>query len=177
MTTKSLIKNCYVNITPFKVSKIHPDAEIPFKEESEVHAAFDVIVVARCDNRAEDVYGDINTFSTGLVITPPPHYHMEVIGHPLLLKTGYMIPGTTIINRDNQEELVLSLYKFKEGDDLELPFKVAQLLLRTTEYSPIKVDALPQRKQSRMPVFEEEEHSRPSNKSGARPAQKRNHLF
>lgn len=182
MSVKRLSKGCLVGNVPIKIAVIHPDAEIPFKEDSESHAALDIIVVGRCDNRAEDTYGDVNTFSTGLVITPPQHYHVEVIAHPSLWKTGYMLTGTTIINVDNQEELVLGLYKFKEGEDLETPFKVGQMLLRLTEHAPIapvKLAGQQQRKPSRMPVFEEEEYTRPiSHKSGGKPQQqKRNHLF
>lgn len=181
MSVKRLSKGCFVGNMPVNVSVIHPDAEIPFKEESESHAALDIIVIGRCENRAEDTYGDVNTFSTGLVITPPQHYHVEVIAHPSLWKTGYMLTGTTIINVDNQEELILCLYKFKEGEDLETPFKAAQMILRLTEHAPIasvKLENKNHRKPSRMPIFDEEEHVRPlSNKSGGNSHQKRNHLF
>lgn len=178
MSVKHLSKGCLINHTPIKITKLHPDAEVPFKEESESHAASDIIVISRCDNRAEDAYGDVNTFSTGLIITPPQHYHAEVIAHPSLWKTGYMLTSTTIINGNNQEELVLGLYKFKECEDLELPFKVGQLLLRLTEYAPIKTELPVQRKTSRMPIFDEEEFVRPlSHKSGGKSQQKKNHMF
>lgn len=177
MSTKILSKGRYILQTPIRVIKNHPDAEPPFKEDSEGDAGWDITIVARCDNRAEDTFSDVNTFSTGLIITPPAHYHAEVVAHPSLWKAGYMLTNTIIINQDNKDELVLGLYKFREGDDLELPFRAGQLLLRLSEYSPIKLDAPRHRPVSRMPVFEDEDYTRPVSQKPGRTQAKKNHLF
>jgi hypothetical protein len=124
------------------VVKLKPTAEPPFKEDIK-NIAFEITIIERVDNRADDVYGDVNDFSTGLILNAPKHYHIEIIEHPALHKTGYMlVGGPRIINPDNTEELILPLYKFKESEDLELPFRAAQLVLRETEYSTLSTDTL-----------------------------------
>ena len=139
---KTLIKGRYVLHYPIKVAKLHPDAELPAKE-TETDAGWDITIVSRCDSRAEDVTQDVNTFSTGLMIKPPPHYHLELIPHPSLYKTGYMLASTPIIiNHETQEELVLPLFKYKECEDLELPFKAALVILRLSEYAVVSAETV-----------------------------------
>ncbi len=126
------ITNTTVNYT-----KLKPNAENPFKDTYK-NVGFQVTIVERCDNRTEDVNGDVNTFSTGLIIMPPQHYHVEVIENPNLYKTGYMLMGAPrIIEPNNHEELIIPLYKFKEAEDIELPFSAVVLVLRQTEYCPM----------------------------------------
>jgi hypothetical protein len=118
-------------------TKLKPTAEEPYKETYK-NVGYDITIVERCDNRTEDVTGDVNTFATGIVFTPPKHYHLEVMQHPSLWKTGYMFPGGPfILEPDSEEELLIPLYKFKEAEDIELPFRAAILVLRETEYIPV----------------------------------------
>lgn len=117
--------------------KLKPTAEAPSKENNK-DVGHDITIVERVDNRSEDVYGDVNIFSTGLVLTAPLHYHIEIIEHPNLYKTGYMLAGgPRIINPGSSEELILPLYKFKETEDIELPFRAALMVLRETEYCAV----------------------------------------
>ena len=125
---------------PVVVTKSHGDAEVPFKE-NDSDVGWQLTLIRRCDNRVEDVERDVNTFTTGLKISPPKNYHLEVIEHPNLRGTGYTMIGVPlIINPDCQEELVISLFKFKEGEDLPLPFIAASLVLRQTEYASITLE-------------------------------------
>jgi len=133
--------------TPITAIKLRPEAEIPSKENYK-NVGHDLIVIARCDNRTEDVYGDANTFSTGLILKAPKNYHLEIVEHPSLHKAGYMLVGAPhIINPDSNEELILSLYKFKESEDLELPFRAALVILRVSEYASIQT-ITPKKKRS-----------------------------
>lgn len=137
-----------------------PDAETPFKENHK-NAAWEITIVGRSENRAEDVYGDVNNFDTGLVLNAPPNYHLEVIEHPALHKAGYMLTGgPIIINPDNTEELIIPLYKYKESEDIELPFRAALLLLRPTEYAPILSIAM-KKKKPKILRYEEDEYEEP----------------
>lgn len=120
--------------------KLHPNAEEPFKE---VHSdvGYEISVVGREDNRVEDIYGDVNVFTTGLVLRAPKNYHFELLEHPQLYKTGYSLAGAPrIINPGDESEILLPLYKFKESEDLELPFRAAILVLRQTEYALIRLE-------------------------------------
>lgn len=127
---------------PIGFIKLKPNAEAPFKENFK-DVGHQITVIERTDNRIEDVYADVNTFSTGLSLTAPKHYHLEIIEHPDLYKAGYMlVGGPRVINPGNTEEIQLPLYKYKEVEDIELPFRAALIILRQTEYAPISTESL-----------------------------------
>lgn len=119
------------------VTKLHPNAEIPFKEH-QFDATWELTVIGRDENRVEDVFQDVNVFTTGISLKCPKGYHFEIIEHPQLYKAGYsMVGGPRIINPEDESEIKLPLMKFKETDDIELPFRAAVIILRQTEYMPI----------------------------------------
>jgi hypothetical protein len=120
--------------------KMNPNAEAPFKENIK-DVGYEITIIERTDNRIEDIYGDVNTFSTGLVLNAPKHHHLEIIEHPSLHKAGYtLVGGPRIINPDNTEELQLPLYKYKEVEDIELPFRAAVMVIRETEYCSLSAE-------------------------------------
>lgn len=180
--SKALTKGRQVLRYPIKAVKLHPEAELPFKE-NEADVGWDITVVARCDSRAEDTYQDVNTFSTGLVIKPPPGHHLEVIPNPSLWKTGYMFASSLIIiNTDDEGELVIPLLKYKESEDLELPFRAAMLVLRPTEYAVVAAEAGAKGGRQTRPSQIEEEQIEfvappPTKKAGGRGKAKTNHMF
>jgi len=176
-TAKNLAGGRYVLHAPIRVTKVHPNAEPPFKEK-ESDAGWDITVAARCDNRAEDVYQDINTFATGLIIKPPQHFHLEIFPHPSLYKAGYTLTGPIVINPQNEDELIIPLLKYKEVEDLELPFRAAIMVLRSTEYAVINV-GVAQRKQRIVFEDQEPEYARPPPKAREQGngRAKKNHMF
>ena len=180
IAVKHFSKGRYVLHSPIRTTKLHPEAEIPHKE-NETDVGWDLTVVSRCDSRAEDTYQDVNMFTTGLVVRPPDHYHLEIIPHPSLVKAGYMMASNPlIINPDDDGELILSLYKYKECDDLELPYRAALLILRPTEYAVVSSEGGSKKQSSRQVTSEEEVEfvQAPPKKSAARGKQaKANHLF
>jgi hypothetical protein len=119
-----------------------------------------------------------------MVIRPPPHYHFEVLPHPTLYKAGYMLASSPIvINPEDEEELILPLYKYKESEDLVLPFRAALLVLRPTEYAVVATETAKGRVAiSRVSHPQEEEiefvAATPKKTAGGRGKQiKANHLF
>lgn len=178
---KFLSKGRNVLTTPIRATKNHPEAEIPFKE-NEADACWDITVVGRCDSRAEDINQEVNTFMTGLVIKPPPHYHLEVLPHPSLYKAGYMLAGAPlVINSDDEGELILPLYKFRDTEDLELPFRAGLLVLRLTEYAVIATEPTSVRRQAaRAPQFDEDlefAQAPQPKRGGGKKQPKTNHMF
>lgn len=126
-----------MNRYPIEVVKLHPEAEQPNKE-SPKDVGWILTVVGRDNNRIEDVQGDANLFTTGLQLKAPAHYHLEILEHPSLYKAGYSLAGSPrVIDPDNDEEVLLPLIKFKECDDLQLPFPAAIAVLRVTEYATV----------------------------------------
>lgn len=137
MTHKIVSGDILVLPTGITYLKLKPLAEAPSKDNIK-DVGYEITIIEREDNRVEDVYGDINYFSTGLVLNAPKHHHLEVLEHPSLHKTGYtMVGGPKIINPDNTEELVLGLHKFKEVDDIELPFRAAIIVTRESIYCSV----------------------------------------
>lgn len=137
----------YLNST-VTVKKLHPNAELPFKE-NQFDAAWELSVISRDENRVEDVLQDVNVFNTGISVSGPKNYHFEVIEHPQLYKAGYsLVGGPRIVNPEDDSEIQVPLMKFKECEDLELPYRAALLILRQTEHITIAAETIPQNKKS-----------------------------
>jgi hypothetical protein len=123
-----------------KVRKLNPIAELPVKKRL-TDVAYDVALIARTDNRAEDNIHDVNLFSTGLSLVPPPGYYIEVLSGHSLYRNGYMLAtGVTIVDPENNSELIVPLYKFKDSVDLDLPVNAIQIVLKKSEYAHIASD-------------------------------------
>jgi hypothetical protein len=117
------------------VRKLGPGAEWPYKE-TDSDVTLDVTLIGRTDNRAEDDTHDVNTFSTGLVISPPKGFHVQIVPHPSLHKHGYFLAQNPIvIHPENSSELIVPLFKFKEAEDLQLPFRAVQMITYETVYA------------------------------------------
>lgn len=136
---KVISSGIWVSQRPIAVVHKIPDAETPFTDHI-TDPGYNLTIVQRCDNRTEDMCNDVNTFSIGMVITPPINYHVEIIPHPQLYKAGYMLLGPLIIPPGNEEEVILPLYKFKDVSDLELPFVAGIMIVRETEYCSLHID-------------------------------------
>ena len=112
-----------------KVVQLHPQAEVPVKDEGDVGWA--ITLVGRTENRAEDDFGEMNGFGTGLQLCPPDGHYLEVMALPSLYKQGYnLASGPIIIGPNNKDELVIPLMKFRESNDLELPIHTAQVVVK-----------------------------------------------
>lgn len=128
---------------PVYVKKINPNAELPYKDEGEV--AWNIDLIGRTDNRIDDVSHDINEFNTGLVITPPSGFYVEVVADKNLYSSGYTLPYNLIINPNNTEELIVPLYKFRDTSELDFPFQGVKFVLR--EFIDAYVTNAPQQTQ------------------------------
>lgn len=119
---------------PLYFSKVRVGAQAPFKPEDCERCPFwNITLIGRDENRTEDVTGDNNTFTTGLSFNPPPGFHVEVFPDDSLVTMGYtLIPK--IVSSQDRSELLLDLFKFKDADDLPLPFVGAKLIVRETAF-------------------------------------------
>ena len=59
-----------------KVHKMNPKAQYPYKERTS-DIGFDITLIGRVDNRAEDDSGAVNMFNTGIQVQPPNGYYFE----------------------------------------------------------------------------------------------------
>lgn len=161
------------------VRKLHPNAEAPFKEKP-YDAGWELTIIGRDENRVEDVYNDVNVFTTGLSVIAPKGYHFEIMEHPQLFKAGYSLQGgVRVVNPEDESEILVPLMKFKESEDLELPFRAALLVLRETNYVPMAETAVPKSRKGKNAVaYEEEEDDVPvPKKTSAKSKKKVNHMF
>lgn len=117
-----------------KVQKMHPKAEEPYQENGYINPGYFITLIDRKDNRVEDDSSEVNTFGTGLIICPPEGYYIEVIPTQDLFKQGYFIVGPIIIEPGNKSELVIPMFKFRETEDLKLPLKAGQIVMRKRVY-------------------------------------------
>ena len=121
-----------------KVQKLHPKAEFPSKEKQE-DIGWDITLIARTENRAEDDSGAVNNFSTGITVSPPEGYYFEMVAQKDLHKHGYMLAtGTSIITPDTKGEIVVPLYKYADVEDIDLPLVAVKLILRQTVYAHLQ---------------------------------------
>ena len=141
---------------PFEIQKLRPDAEIPYKEEgNESSATYNITLISRSDGRTEDEINDVNEFETGIVLVPPPGYHIEIVGKNNLYKTGYeLVGGTMIIDPETRNALVVPLKKFKEGQDLEMPYQAVQMVIRKTEHAHIGPALIEVEQRSRVSTYD-----------------------
>ncbi len=123
------------------VHKTHAKAEYPHKTRAS-DIGWDITLIGRVDNRAEDDISEVNMFNTGLQIAPPDGYYLEMVARSSLHKNGYtLVTGTSIIDPEYRGELIVPLFKFKDVDDLELPFTAVQLILRKAIYAHVSHSA------------------------------------
>jgi hypothetical protein len=115
------------------VQKTRVTAELPFQEcQSDV--IFNVVLINRSDDRAEDDTNAINFFETGLVFKPPPGSYIMLTASYELYNRGYMLPTPVIINPEDENDVRIPLYKYREGADIELPFTGVQMTVHKAYY-------------------------------------------
>ena len=131
-----------------EIKKIIPDANFPRRDEGrDSDVGMNIELIGRTKNRSDDVFGDINEFRTGLGITPPDGHYIEIHAADDLHLNGYMLAsGVKIINPGSTEEVIVPLYKFKDVEDLELPFIGVKIIVKPAVYAhPKSVKSMPSR--------------------------------
>lgn len=116
-----------MNYTQIQFGVTRPEVTLPLSR-TQNNVGWEITLINREDNRAEDVYQDVNNFLTGITLPKHLDYYYEIVATPDLHKLGYMLPGTIVLNSSNGE-LSIPLYKFKDVEDIELPFAAVQLIL------------------------------------------------
>jgi dUTP pyrophosphatase len=112
-----------------------PRAEFPYKARTS-DIGYDVTLIARQDGITEDTEMRVTYFHTGIKITPPEGYYFEMMARSSLHKQGYILAtGTSIIDPNYTGELLVPLLKFTAGEDLQLPCRAVQLVLKPAVYA------------------------------------------
>lgn len=116
-----------------------PNAEIPFRD-SIYDVAFKMTLIEKSDKRQQDDVSESNNYETYIAAEFPVGFHAEITGTEELLSKGYMLAiSPLIISSNNRSPIKIPLFKFREGEDLELPYACVAVILRQTEQFRIGV--------------------------------------
>lgn len=78
----------------------------------------------------EDIAHDTTLFNTGLILSPPPGYKLEIYANDTLYKLGYNFCSPIVIHEPQDMPLKIPIFKYKDTErDLELPMKVGKMYL------------------------------------------------
>ena len=123
LTKHKLCREC--NLKAFCM-KTREDAVIPYKTNT-IDSGFDVTLID-----VSKKIGNVTLFNTGIKIKPPYGYYFDLVPRSSIIKTGYMLANSVgIIDFEYRGEILVPLIKVDpEAKDIELPARIAQLILR-----------------------------------------------
>lgn len=118
-----------------KVLKKNQNAVIPTKAHTS-DSGWDLTAI--------EIYkkvGEVTLYDTGISVQPPPGFYTEIFPRSSISKTGYMLANSIgVIDESFRGSLLIALRKIdKDSPDIELPCKIAQLVLRKREDADILV--------------------------------------
>lgn len=117
-----------INIGVWKVDEA---AILPSKTRfSDV--GFDLTIIAK-----HKTYGNCTLFDTGIKVQVPTGFYAEIVPRSSLSKTGWMMANSVgVIDASYTGNIYVPLIKVDpNAEDIELPFKAVQLILRKQFYS------------------------------------------
>ena len=108
-----------------KIILTHGRARMPSKVRGLPHI-YSLSLISR-KNVSEDEVGKVTVFEVGITFDLPRDLSFQIMANPALIAHGYLLPtGITFIR--SKTPLVVQLYKFREGPDLELPYEGIYLI-------------------------------------------------
>jgi len=80
-------------------------------------------------------------YDTGIAVSPPEGYYMEIISRSSMSKSGWMLAnGVGIVEPSYRGSINVAMVPILNGaTELSLPFCLTQLVLRKTEYGTMNV--------------------------------------
>lgn len=110
------------------------------------NGTFTITLVKRCDDRTEDDVGEVNYYDTGICFDQEhKFFNILLEGSADLVQSGYMLV-TKVIEPDSEDTLKVGLYKFRESDDLDLPYACITAYPVSTPVLHVNCGALKQEK-------------------------------
>ena len=121
-----------------KISLVHPDAVVPSKAHPD-DVGHDLTLISL----AKTFDNGVQLYDTGIRVEPPEGYYVEIVPRSSISKSAYMLANSVgIVDPGYRGNLFVALRKMDPAaPDLELPCKIAQLIVRRAETSvpPIHV--------------------------------------
>ena len=124
---KYLSDKLFGGIKTCKVFKTHDGGVIPSKPHMS-DVGYDVTVVSK----KKDLTSTTALYDTGIKITPPDGYYVEIVPRSSLSKSGYILANSVgIIDPTYSGNLLVALCKVDPyADDISLPFRCCQIIFR-----------------------------------------------
>lgn len=119
-----------------KFCRIHPKAQqIPLKSH-ESDAGYDLTII----DIHKKISNKVTLYSTGIRYELPEGHYLELHARSSLMKQGYMLAnGVGILDNSYRGEILVALLKFdEEAPEIQLPARVAQLILRKSVELPVE---------------------------------------
>lgn len=127
-----ILNNIKCNELPFvKVYKTINDAVIPNKcRESDV--GYDITII----NKVKSFNDKTTLYDTGIKVSIPNGYYIEIVPRSSLSKSGYMLSNSVgIIDQSYRGNIFISLTKIDENSpEIELPFRCCQMIIKKQIY-------------------------------------------
>ena len=132
----NLLKKLYINrlsINKINIQfiKTNQNAVQPFKNKySDVGYNISIIKQHKVINT------NIIMYDTGLQLKIPNGYFAEIVPNQSILKFGYKLTNTIIINSNYNDNIYINLTQFEENAmDIEFPFNCCQLIIKKQEFA------------------------------------------
>ncbi len=117
----------------------HPESVEVERKYGFSDPTFTIPIVDRVNGRIDDIFQDVNEFTTELSFEPPLGLYLEIHGTSLLVKKGYFLPHPLIIQPQDRNIVKISLFKYKDVDDLSTPMHGGLVgVLKNCNYSHIR---------------------------------------
>jgi dUTP pyrophosphatase len=116
------------------VKKNHEQAVIPSRaNESDI--GLDLVAI----KEYKVLNNGVILYDTGLSVTPPKGYYLEILPRSSLSKTGWMLANSVgVVDPSYRGNLLIALIKIGNSSLIPLPFCKCQLVLRKAEYSCVE---------------------------------------
>ena len=91
--------------------------------------------------KVKDIGNKTALYDTGIVVVPPDGYYTRVVGRSSISKTGYTLANCEgIIDNAYRGTIKVALHKYDVmKPEIELPCKIAQLIIENRNDLPVKV--------------------------------------
>lgn len=135
--TRDFIKeSVFNNKPPLQFYLEDKDAVIPSKAYLS-DTGYDLTII----KKVKDLGNKTALYDTGVVVVPPDGYYTRVVGRSSISKTGYTLANCEgIIDNAYRGTIKVALHKYDVmKPEIELPFKIAQLIIEKRNDLPIEV--------------------------------------
>lgn len=123
-------------VATLQFTKMSDQAVIPSKAHSS-DSGYDITIIG-----VHKVLSPLVTlYKTDLQVAPSPGFYTELVARSSLMKSGYMLANNVgVLDESYRGMILVALYKFDQSmPDIELPSRVAQLIVRQNIPSTIEI--------------------------------------